>query len=100
MEVTFLKDLIDGFSHIFCCEYRSMLCRYLSESSQQDSRYCISILAELNNLKWKTRTTNMSPENQWLEDVFHTKIVPFQVSTPHTSMMFIGMVPSSHFVFS
>ena len=29
---------------------------------------------------WNSNTplkTNMSPENQWLEDVFPTKIVPF-----------------------
>ena len=34
-------------------------------------------IADLHRINIKPLKTNMSPENQWLEDVFPTEIVPF-----------------------
>jgi len=39
--------------------------------------FCEFISNNTSRLETTPLKTNMSPENQWLEDVFPTKIVPF-----------------------
>ena len=39
--------------------------------------------------------TNMSPENQWLEDVFPIKIVPFKGKCEFSGVYLFGNVPGT-----
>ena len=49
----------------------------MATSSTPSEILCIRLLSRCEG-KWPTPVkTNMSPENQWLQDVFPTEIVPF-----------------------